>query len=224
MRGVTVIPYHPVSLLNEGRSMSLHRTRVLVTSLALAAAVTAGTLTTTAQAAVPVATDHGKAALPVAAPDPASTLKALGALGAVTQQVSTLATAATAASPAPSAADLQSKLTVLGTAEQMLTSAVPAAPALPVGSPAKQTAAQHGPGLAKGLPVPVPVPVPDPTAAVPSVLQTALTKLQSDATALVTAVTSKDPAQVLTALTTVATDTVAVVSGTVTALGLPAPV
>jgi hypothetical protein len=195
------------------------RIRTTLTCTILASAVIAGGMVSTASAVTDGhrGTAHHQAALP-AAPDPTAALSALGALGGVTEAVAGLASSATA-KPAPSPADLTAKLTALADAGKALTAALPAAPA-------KKTTHKSSPSdVVPPLPVPVPpLPVPAPPLPVPlpGGIGDALATLQKDATALVAAITAVDPAKITAALTSLVTDTLAVVTGTVAALGLGA--
>lgn len=206
------------------------RIRTTLTCTILASAVIAGGMATTASAATDGhrGTSHHQAALP-AAPDPTAALSALGALGGVTEAVAGLASSATA-KPAPSPADLTAKLTALTDAGKALTAALPAAPAKTVHKSSPSDIVPPLPVPVPPLPVPVPpLPVPAPPLPVPlpGGIGDALATLQKDATALVAAITAVDPAKITAALTSLVTDTLAVVTGTVAALGLgslPVPV
>ncbi|WP_037608288.1 hypothetical protein [Streptacidiphilus rugosus] len=139
------------------------------------------------------------------AADPSTALTVLGNLGAVQSLIGQL-TAMASAKPAPSPTDLQAVQDKLTAAIATLKSSLPAPP-LPVTGKTS--------GASADLP-PLPIPVPNP-------LGDALTKLQGDATALVAAITSLDPAKVLAALTATVTDLLAVVTQTVAGLGLSLP-
>ncbi|MEZ0065116.1 hypothetical protein ABIA32_001104 [Streptacidiphilus sp. MAP12-20] len=181
--------------------MRVSRTHSVIAGIALAATVASGTFVATAEAAQKPSGGSAHHAL-VPAADPSTALGVLGKLGAVQSLIGQL-TAMASAKPAPSPADLQALVDKLTAAITDLKASLPASP-LPVGS------GKSGPS---GLP---PLPIPNP-------LGDALTKLQSDVTALVAAITSADPAKITAALTSTVTDLLAVVTQTVASLGLSLP-
>ena len=187
--------------------MRFSRVHSVIAGTTLAAVLAGSSLWATAEAApqpVGTTTQHvlqHHAALPAA--DPSTALGLLGKLGAVQDTIASL-TAMANAKPAPSAADVQA---AAGKVTSAITALKNAAPAPPLPVTGKH---QHG------LP---PLPVPNP-------LGDALTKLQGDVTALVTALTTVPPdlAKVTAALTAIVTDLLAVVTQTVASLGLSLPV
>lgn len=183
--------------------MRFSRVHSVIAGTTLAAVLAGSSLWATAEAApqpVGTTTQHvlqHHAALPAA--DPSTALSLLGKLGAVQNTIASL-TAMANAKPAPSAADVQAAAGKVTSAITDLKNAAPTPP-LPVDG-------KQGRGL------------------VPNPLGDALTKLQGDVTALVTALTVVPPdvKGVAGALTAIVTDLLAVVTQTVASLGLSLPV
>ncbi|RAG86961.1 hypothetical protein DN069_03865 [Streptacidiphilus pinicola] len=182
--------------------MRFSRVHSVIAGTTLAAVLAGSSLWATAEAApqsVGTTTQYVVQHHRLPAADPSTALGLLGKLGAVQDTIASL-TAMASAKPAPSAADIQAAAAKVTSAITDLKNAAPTSP-LPVDG-------KHARGL------------------VPNPLGDALTKLQGDVTALVSALTTVPPdlSKVTAALTAIVTDLLAVVTQTVASLGLSLPV
>jgi hypothetical protein len=187
--------------------MRFSRVHSVIAGTTLAAIFAGSSLWATAEAAPrPVVATSQQAVSHhglVPAADPTTALTLLGKLGLVQELIGQL-TGMAGAKPAPSQADVKALASKLTAAIDDLKKSAPASTL-----PATGRHGQHH------LP---PLPVPNP-------LGDALTKLQGDVTALVTALTTVPPdlGKVTAALTATVTDLLAVVTQTVASLGLSLP-